>query len=185
MQGWKDLLFYFFAVFVSGAGDDVGMDLLLSPEPNEYYSYTRSFYGIHVAIHAQEDYPDMSSSFIIQPGYHAKAFITPYVVSSDEAVCYCVYMYFDFFHWIYFQAIFIDHFRFVVCRYRRDNAYLMMRCAFHLALFSFQFLIHNLFFTEKIKRHSKVQFCCLLSWMPNGIYCEPMQMHSVLLSRIR
>lgn len=84
------------------------MDLLLSPEPNEYYSYTRSFYGIHVAIHAQEDYPDMSSSFIIQPGYHAKAFITPYVVSSDEAVCYCVHMYdFFFIRFIFKRALLI------------------------------------------------------------------------------
>lgn len=34
--------------FRIGAGDDVGMDLLLAPEPNEYFSYTRSFHGTHL-----------------------------------------------------------------------------------------------------------------------------------------
>lgn len=67
------------------------MDLLIAPEPNEYFSYIRSFYGVQVGIHAQNAYPDINNPIIVQPGYHAKAFITPYVVTSDEAVCsfYC------------------------------------------------------------------------------------------------
>lgn len=63
------------------------MDLLLAPEPEEYFSYTRSFHGILLAIHSQEDFPDMSNSIVLQPGYHVKSFITPYVLTSDEAVC--------------------------------------------------------------------------------------------------
>lgn len=67
------------------------MNLLIAPEPNEYFSYIRSFYGVQVGIHAQNAYPDINNPIIVQPGYHAKAFITPYVVTSDEAVCsfYC------------------------------------------------------------------------------------------------
>lgn len=63
------------------------MDLLLAPEPEEYFSYTRSFHGILLAIHSQEDFPDMSNSIVLQPGYHVKSFITPNVLTSDEAVC--------------------------------------------------------------------------------------------------
>lgn len=67
------------------------MDLLIAPEPNEYFSYIRSFYGVQVGIHAQNAYPDINNPIIVQPGYHAKAFITPYVVTSDEAVCSFTY----------------------------------------------------------------------------------------------
>lgn len=70
-----------------GAGDNVGLDLFLSPEPNEYVSYVKPYYGIQIAIHAQEDYPDMKNAVIVQPGYDVKIFITPSILISDEAVC--------------------------------------------------------------------------------------------------
>lgn len=65
----------------------MGLDLFLSPDPKEYYSYTRPFYGIQVAIHQQEDYPDMKSHILVQPGYDVKVLITPSVLISDQAVC--------------------------------------------------------------------------------------------------
>lgn len=71
---------------MQGAGDEVGINVQLNPEPDKYFSYTRSYYGIYVAIHDQDDYPDMSSSIVAQPGYNVKSLITPYVISSDEAV---------------------------------------------------------------------------------------------------
>lgn len=71
---------------MQGAGDEVGINLLLNPEPATYLSYTRPYYGIYVAIHDQDDYPDMSNSIVAQPGYNVKSLITPYVLSSDEAV---------------------------------------------------------------------------------------------------
>lgn len=71
----------------SGAGDNVGIELFLAPEPNEYYSYIRPFYGIQVAIHPQDDYPDMKNPILVQPGYDVKVFVTPSVLISDQAVC--------------------------------------------------------------------------------------------------
>lgn len=64
----------------------MGLDLFLASEPNAYYSYSRPFYGIQVAIHPQEDFPDMKNPIIIQPGYDIKVFITPSVLISDPAV---------------------------------------------------------------------------------------------------
>lgn len=70
----------------AGAGDDVGMFLLIDAEPQEYYSFIRSYYGIQVEIHAQDDYPEMGNPIIVQPGYSARVLISPSVVNTDENV---------------------------------------------------------------------------------------------------
>lgn len=73
--------------YVSGAGENVGINLLLASEPDEYVSYVRAFYGIQVAIHGQEDYPDINNPILAQPGYDVKVFVTPSVLTSDQTVC--------------------------------------------------------------------------------------------------
>lgn len=62
------------------------MELILSPEANEYVSYIRTFHGIQVAMHSPEDFPDLSSPVLLQPGYEMKIFITPSVLTSDKNV---------------------------------------------------------------------------------------------------
>lgn len=70
-----------------GAGDNMGMELYLAPEENEYVSYVRDVYGVQVAIHPQEDFPDFRKPIYIQPGYDFKIFITPSVLNIDKTVC--------------------------------------------------------------------------------------------------
>lgn len=62
------------------------MFLLIDAEPQEYYSFIRSYYGIQVEIHARDDYPEMSNPIIVQPGYSARVLISPSVVNTDENV---------------------------------------------------------------------------------------------------
>lgn len=51
-------------------------------------SFVRAFYGIQVAIHGQEDYPDINNPILAQPGYDVKVFVTPSVLTSDQIVCF-------------------------------------------------------------------------------------------------
>lgn len=66
--------------------NDVGLDLLLSSEPEAYVSHARSFYGIQVAVHASEDFLDRSSVIIAQPGFDIRISITPTVFDTNPLV---------------------------------------------------------------------------------------------------
>lgn len=70
----------------TGAGEYSGLELILASEPNEYVSYYKTFYGIQIAIHSKEDYPDLSSPVLVQPGYDMKVLIRPSVLTSEENV---------------------------------------------------------------------------------------------------
>lgn len=73
--------------FRPGAGDYVGLGLVLSPETEHAMSYTLSFYGFSLAIHFPEDLVDMPSDVaLVQPGYYVRALVTPSLVETDELV---------------------------------------------------------------------------------------------------
>lgn len=71
---------------ILGAGEDVGLYMLIDTEPYEYVTCLRSFFGIQVAIHPTDDYPNIKNPIFVQPGHSAKIFIIPSVVTTDEAV---------------------------------------------------------------------------------------------------
>lgn len=70
-----------------GAGENVGLELTLWPEPDEYVSYIRNYYGIAMDIHHPEDYPEMKKPLYLQPGYDFRVYVTPSIVTSDKDVC--------------------------------------------------------------------------------------------------
>lgn len=57
------------------------------PEPEEYFSYLWSFYGIVIDVHTYDKYPEFKSIIQIQPGYDMRIFVTPSVVQTEERVC--------------------------------------------------------------------------------------------------
>lgn len=42
---------------VSGAGPYVGMEVLVNIEPEQYMSYTRTYYGVSILVHSPHEYP--------------------------------------------------------------------------------------------------------------------------------
>lgn len=60
--------------------------MLIDTEPYEYVTCFHSFFGIQVAIHPTDDYPNIKNPIFVQPSHSAKIFITPSVVTTDEAV---------------------------------------------------------------------------------------------------
>lgn len=70
-----------------GAGENVGLELTLWAEPNEYVSHLRNFYGIAMDIHHSGNFPDLKKPVYLQPGYDFRVYVTPSIVTSDKEVC--------------------------------------------------------------------------------------------------
>lgn len=60
--------------------------MILAPEPNEYVSYHRTFYGIQVVLHNPDDFPEVNTPIIVQPDYDIKILIEPTILISDQTV---------------------------------------------------------------------------------------------------
>lgn len=69
-----------------GAGSSVGLEVVLSPDADDYVSFFKSFYAIDIAIHSRESFADPGSFFALLPGYNVNVYLTPSVVISDEIV---------------------------------------------------------------------------------------------------
>lgn len=69
-----------------GAGSSVGLEVVLSPDADDYVSFFKSFYAIDIAIHSRESFADSGSFFALLPGYNVNVYLTPSVVISDEIV---------------------------------------------------------------------------------------------------
>lgn len=72
---------------VSGAGQYVGLDIVLDVAPKQYQSFVKSYYGVAVLIHGTEDFPQNSDkTTIAQPGCDVTIAIIPSVVVSEDAI---------------------------------------------------------------------------------------------------
>lgn len=71
---------------MEGSGRFVALDLLLSPEANDYVSYYESFYGISTSIQPQDDFPDAGHFFSLVSGYNVDIYLTPTVIKSDNSL---------------------------------------------------------------------------------------------------
>lgn len=69
-----------------GGGDWSSLEIALWPEPEEYFSYLWSFYGIVIDIHQYSKYPEFRNIIQIQPGYDMRIFVTPSVVTTEKNV---------------------------------------------------------------------------------------------------
>lgn len=72
--------------YFKGAGKDVGLDILLSPDIDEYVSPIRPYEGIQISLHHPLEFPDSKHLIVIEPGFDYRFFVTPYVLSADEEV---------------------------------------------------------------------------------------------------
>lgn len=72
---------------VSGAGPYVGMEVLVSIEPEHYMSYTKTYYGVSVLIHSTHEYPHNAVAKTVgQIGTDVIINVVPSVVVSEESV---------------------------------------------------------------------------------------------------
>lgn len=75
-----------------GGGDWSSLEIALWPEPEEYFSYLWSFYGVVIDIHLYDKYPEFKSIIQIQPGYDMRIYVTPSVVMTEDIVCIFVFI---------------------------------------------------------------------------------------------
>lgn len=66
--------------------ENQGLDVILAPEPDEYFSYHRTIYGIQVTLHNPDDFPEVNNPMIVQPDYDIKILIEPTILISDQMV---------------------------------------------------------------------------------------------------
>ncbi|XP_037049218.1 sodium channel protein Nach-like [Bradysia coprophila] len=72
---------------VSGAGPYVGMELLVNIEPEQYVSYTKTYFGVSVLIHSPHEYPQNSVAKTLgQIGTDVIINVVPSVIVSENSV---------------------------------------------------------------------------------------------------
>lgn len=72
---------------VTGAGENVGLNIRIEVEKETYVAYSKSFYGAKVLIHDPEDFPQTSvTTSIGQPGYDLTIAVLPSVIISEPGI---------------------------------------------------------------------------------------------------
>ncbi|KAG4076811.1 hypothetical protein HA402_009157 [Bradysia odoriphaga] len=72
---------------VSGAGPYVGMELLVNIEPEQYVSYTKTYFGVSVLIHSPHEYPQNSVAKTVgQIGTDVIINVVPSVIVSENSI---------------------------------------------------------------------------------------------------
>lgn len=72
---------------VSGAGPYVGMELLVNIEPEQYMSYTKTYFGVSVLIHSPREYPQNSVAKTVgQIGTDVIVNVVPSVIVSEDSI---------------------------------------------------------------------------------------------------
>lgn len=70
-----------------GAGEYIGLGVLLKPEAEHYVSYSHFLHGFSLSIHHPTEFALMlTDPLILQPGYYIRALITSSVLETDESV---------------------------------------------------------------------------------------------------
>lgn len=72
---------------VYGAGENVGLNIIIDIEKDAYVAYSKSFYGAKILVHDAEDFPQTSvTTSIGQPGYDLIMAVLPSVVVSEPGI---------------------------------------------------------------------------------------------------
>lgn len=72
---------------VTGAGENVGLNIRIEVEKESYVAYSKSFYGAKILIHDPEDFPQTSvTTSIGQPGYDLTIAVLPSVIVSEPGI---------------------------------------------------------------------------------------------------
>lgn len=74
-------------MYVTGAGEDVTLNVLADVSPENYMAYSREFYGTQVIIHRHDDFAGQTTTRIIaQVGFETIIIVNPNVVVSADDV---------------------------------------------------------------------------------------------------
>lgn len=73
---------------VSGAGENVGLNVRIEIEKESYVAYSKSFYGAKILIHDAENFPQTSvtTTTIGQPGYDLTIAVIPSVIVGEPGI---------------------------------------------------------------------------------------------------
>lgn len=73
---------------VSGAGENVGLNVRIEIEKESYVAYSKSFYGAKILIHDAENFPQTSvtTTTIGQPGYDLTIAVLPSVIVGEPGI---------------------------------------------------------------------------------------------------
>lgn len=73
---------------VSGAGENVGLNIRIEVERTAYVAYSKSYYGVKILVHDAESFPQSSvaSTTIGQPGYDLTIAVIPSVIVSEPGI---------------------------------------------------------------------------------------------------
>lgn len=73
---------------MSGAGENVGLNIRIEIEKESYVAYSKSFYGAKIFIHDAENFPQTSvtTTTIGQPGYDLTIAVLPSVIVSEPGI---------------------------------------------------------------------------------------------------
>ncbi|XP_055311194.1 sodium channel protein Nach-like isoform X2 [Sitodiplosis mosellana] len=73
---------------VSGAGENVGLNIRIEIEKESYVAYSKSFYGAKILIHDAENFPQTSvtTTTIGQPGYDLTIAVLPSVIVGEPGI---------------------------------------------------------------------------------------------------
>lgn len=72
---------------VTGAGENVGLNIRIEVEKESYVAYSKSFYGAKILIHDPEDFPQTSvTTSIGQPGFDLTIAVLPSVIVSEPGI---------------------------------------------------------------------------------------------------
>lgn len=70
-----------------GAGENVGLDIVLAPETASYLALLRPMYGVSLIVHGHNEYPDFAkNNFFAQPGYDFEISVIPSAVTTQPDV---------------------------------------------------------------------------------------------------
>lgn len=72
---------------VSGAGQYVGLDVLINVESTEYVSYSKAYFGAAILVHGTQDFPQGADKATVgQPGMDVTVAVIPSVVVSEKSI---------------------------------------------------------------------------------------------------
>lgn len=74
-------------MYVSGAGEDVTINVMIDVSRDNYMAYTREFYGAHIIIHRRDDFVGQTMTRVVSvPGFETVSLITANVVYTHPDV---------------------------------------------------------------------------------------------------
>lgn len=72
---------------VSGAGEYVGLTLLIDVSRENYMAYVRPYYGVQILVHDSDRFPDTTiSKAVSQPGYETAILVKPSILVTGPEV---------------------------------------------------------------------------------------------------